>query len=71
MPFNPRTEYAISSKLIPIGDFFHYTDEFVTRPPYQRKSVWSNKKKQALLDSLFRRLAGTPKFRHSFDGFEY
>lgn len=28
MPFNPRTEYTISSKLIPIGDFFRYTDEF-------------------------------------------
>lgn len=55
MPFNPKTEYTISPKLIPIGDFYNYTDEFVTRPPYQRKSVWSTKKKQALLDSLFRR----------------
>jgi hypothetical protein len=25
------------------------------RPPYQRKSVWSRKKKQSLIDSLFRR----------------
>ncbi len=55
MPFNPKPEYTISPKLFPIGDFYHYTDEFVTRPPYQRKSVWSTKKKQALLDSLFRR----------------
>ena len=55
MPFNPKPEYTISPKLFPIGDFYHYEDEFVTRPPYQRKSVWSTKKKQSLLDSLFRR----------------
>ena len=55
MPFNPKPEYTISPKLFPIGDFFRYTDEFVTRPPYQRKSVWGTKKKQALLDTLFRR----------------
>lgn len=55
MPFNPKPEYIIAPKLFPIGDFYRYTDEFVTRPPYQRKSVWSTKKKQALLDSLFRR----------------
>src|SRR5690606_23469583 len=28
---------------------------YVTRPPYQRKSVWGPKKKQNLLDSLIRR----------------
>jgi len=55
MPFNPKPEYTISPKLIPVGDLYRYADEFVTRPPYQRKSVWSTKKKQALLDSLFRR----------------
>ena len=55
MPFNPKPEYTISLKHIPIGDFYRYAEEFVTRPPYQRKSVWRNKKKQKLLDSLFRR----------------
>ncbi|WP_394350922.1 HNH endonuclease family protein [Flavobacterium phycosphaerae] len=35
--------------------FFEYKEDFVTRPPYQRKVVWSRKKKQALMDSLFRR----------------
>lgn len=40
---------------IPVRDFKDYWEEFVVRPPYQRKSVWSRKKKQALLDSLFRR----------------
>ena len=34
---------------------YDYSDEFVVRPPYQRKSVWSGNKQQALLDSLFRR----------------
>lgn len=55
MGFNPRSEYTIISKDIDIRDFFEYKDEYVTRPPYQRKSVWSKKKKQSLLDSLFRR----------------
>ncbi|MDF1496980.1 MAG: DUF262 domain-containing protein [Patescibacteria group bacterium] len=55
MPFNPKPEYTINLKPIPIFDFYQYKDEFVTRPPYQRKSVWSKGKKQALLDSLFRR----------------
>jgi len=53
--FNPRTEYDITSKPIPIRDFHEYADEFVVRPPYQRKTVWSKKKQQALMDSLFRR----------------
>ncbi|MGY1425220.1 HNH endonuclease family protein [Lysobacter sp. A289] len=38
-----------------IKDFYEYADDYVTRPPYQRKVVWSRKKKQALMDSLFRR----------------
>jgi uncharacterized protein with ParB-like and HNH nuclease domain len=55
MAFNPRSEYTIVSRGINIEDFHRYKDDFVTRPPYQRKSVWSKKKKQSLLDSLFRR----------------
>jgi hypothetical protein len=53
--FNPTTEYDISFEPIPIRDFSDYHEEFVVRPPYQRKSVWSRRKKQDLLDSLFRR----------------
>lgn len=53
--FNPKTEYEVVSRGIPIRDFHEYKEEFVVRPPYQRKSVWSTKKQQALLDSLFRR----------------
>jgi hypothetical protein len=55
MSFNPQTEYTIIPKEFPIEDFHKYKDEFVTRPPYQRKAVWSKGKKQALMDSLFRR----------------
>jgi len=55
MPFNPKSEYTIVSTEISIKDFFDYREDYVTRPPYQRKSVWSKDKKQALMDSLFRR----------------
>lgn len=55
MPFNPKPEYEVQFDSIPIRDFSDYKDEFVVRPPYQRKSVWSRAKQQALLDSLFRR----------------
>lgn len=53
--FSPRTRYDIIQRDIPIRDFHDYTEEFVIRPPYQRKNVWSRSKQQALLDSLFRR----------------
>lgn len=55
MSFNPKSEYTITPKEYGIKDFFDYKEDYVTRPPYQRKSVWSKKKKQSLLDSLFRR----------------
>ncbi|SKA24668.1 HNH endonuclease [Enhydrobacter aerosaccus] len=53
--FNPKPLYEIVQETLPIRDFRDYWEEFVVRPPYQRKSVWSKKKKQDLLDSLFRR----------------
>ena len=52
--FHPETEYVITSEAIRLEEFHKYSEEFVTRPPYQRKNVWSRKKQQALLDSLFR-----------------
>lgn len=55
MPFNPQQRYIIQEEKIQIGDFHNYREDYVTRPPYQRKSVWSVKKQQNLLDSLFRR----------------
>jgi hypothetical protein len=53
--FNPRTAYDVGFDTIVIKDLADYKEEYVVRPPYQRKSVWSRKKQQALLDSLFRR----------------
>lgn len=55
MAFNPKTEYTIEQKIYLIKEFHDYPSEFVTRPPYQRKAVWSTKKKQALMDSLIRK----------------
>ncbi len=55
MPFNPKSEYTIVPSDISIKDFFEYKEDYVTRPPYQRKAVWSKAKKQSLMDSLFRR----------------
>lgn len=53
--FDPRTKYSISQKQFRIREFHEYPEEFVVRPPYQRKNVWSRGKQKALLDSLFRR----------------
>jgi hypothetical protein len=55
MAFNPKPEYTTVSTEFGIKDFYDYNEDFVTRPPYQRKAVWSKKKKQSLMDSLFRR----------------
>lgn len=55
MSFNPKTEYITVSQSINVRDFHEYKEDFVVRPPYQRKNVWSKGKKQNLLDSLFRR----------------
>ena len=55
MSFNPKSEYTIVPKEFNIEEFHKYKDEFVIRPPYQRKAVWSKGKKQSLMDSLFRR----------------
>ncbi len=53
--FLPKSQYDVMPDKIDIRDFHEYTEGYVTRPPYQRKNVWSAKKQQALLDSLFRR----------------
>ena len=53
--FQPETEDDVIPASIDVKDFHEYPELFVTRPPYQRKNVWSTKKQQSLLDSLFRR----------------
>lgn len=55
MSFNPKQKYQVKPDTIAIKDFHDYSEDYVTRPPYQRKNVWSTKKKQDILDSLFRR----------------
>lgn len=52
--FDPPTSYDVIPSSINLEDFHKYPEEYVVRPPYQRKTVWTHKKKQALLDSLFR-----------------
>lgn len=53
--FDPSPEYQVTQEPVLLSDFANYPEEFVIRPPYQRKTVWSRAKQQALLDSLFRR----------------
>jgi len=56
--YQPDTTYDTVQDKVDIRDFHAYQARFVVRPPYQRKSVWSTKKQQALMDSLFRRKTG-------------
>ena len=53
--FDPPTEYDITRERTPLKDFHDFADEYITRPPYQRTTVWGRDKKLRLLDSLFRR----------------
>ncbi|MDE2773304.1 MAG: DUF262 domain-containing protein [Gemmatimonadota bacterium] len=53
--FNPQTSYDVIPGYIKLEDFHKYPEDYVVHPPYQRKNVWARGKKQALLDSLFRR----------------
>jgi hypothetical protein len=55
MAFNPKQEYIITEDKIHLKDIAEYSDEYITRPAYQRKSVWSVDKQQGLFDSFFRR----------------
>ena len=47
--------YSKEPKTIPLLDFHKNTELFITRPPYQRKSVWTAQMKEALIESIFRR----------------
>jgi hypothetical protein len=55
VPFSPKQDYNITPGLVRLKDFDDFPEAYITRPPYQRKTVWDDKKKQALMDSLFRR----------------
>jgi hypothetical protein len=53
--FSPREAYRITPDPTHLTDFHKYREDYVVRPPYQRSTVWSRKKKQDLWDSLIRR----------------
>lgn len=55
MPIIVEREYSRESKAFSLLDFHEKRHQFVTRPPYQRKNVWSKRKKKALIESFFRR----------------
>jgi len=55
MNFSPRQDYQITPDIIRLKDFDDFREAYITRPPYQRKTVWSEEKKQKLMDSLLRR----------------
>lgn len=53
--FRPENLYIVVPDKIHVKTFHEKKERYTIRPPYQRKSVWSLSKKQALLDSLFRK----------------
>ncbi len=55
MAFSPEQEYIIVTENIHIKRFHDFREQYIVRPPYQRKTVWDPKTKDDLLDSLFRR----------------
>ncbi|MFQ5885276.1 MAG: HNH endonuclease family protein [Thermoplasmata archaeon] len=55
MPIIVERPYSLEPKEFSLRDFRDRIDLFVLRPPYQRKNVWSLSKKEALIDSFFRR----------------
>lgn len=52
--FKKSQEYIAKPQVIRLLDFHNRKELYVTRPPYQRKVVWSAAKQKALLDSIFR-----------------
>lgn len=52
--FDIKKEYRVFNDAVLFTEFHLYPEDFVVRPPYQRKSVWGRKRRQELLDSIFR-----------------
>lgn len=51
--FEIQKEYNVEPRPFSLKDFFDYQENFITRPPYQRKpNVWGPKKRLSFLDSL-------------------
>lgn len=43
-----------------LNRFHEEREDFITRPPYQRKTVWENSKKKSLMESFIRKLYVPP-----------
>ena len=52
--FRKPQEYITKPQAIQLRDFHDRKELYVTRPPYQRKVVWTLSNQRALLDSIFR-----------------
>lgn len=52
--FDIKSEYRVINEAVRLTEFRDFREDFIIRPPYQRKSVWTTKKQQELLDSIFR-----------------
>ncbi len=55
LPIIVERPYSQEPKEFPLKAFAERKHIFVLRPPYQRKNVWTTSKKEALIDSFFRR----------------
>ena len=47
--------YSKEPKTFSLKDFHENQGLFISRPPYQRKNVWTNQQKESLIESFFRR----------------
>ena len=54
MIYQPENDYIPVHQQIRLAEFRDYAEDYVLRPPYQRKTVWSKKQKQQLIDSLLK-----------------
>jgi len=52
--FRVKEPYLVEEKPVRLVEFHRKGHLYVKRPPYQRKTVWSDQKQMALIDSFFR-----------------
>ena len=52
--YQPEKQYIPQPGQVKLIDLYRYADEYVMRPPYQRKTVWKKQQQQQLIDSIFK-----------------
>ena len=52
--YQPEKLYTSQPGQVKLIDLDRYADEYIMRPPYQRKTVWSKRQQQQLIDSIFK-----------------